>query len=385
LTALLAFTSYVACKNESVPSEPAGDAFPAEELTVTRVEPSTLPRGSTFDLQVFGTGFDERSIVSLRMNGSTTPKVRTNATRFVSPRQLSASITAAADAPGGPYDVVVEGRNGKQGVGTELVDGTLRIFGVSPTTAEPGQDVLISGSSFGTDRMAVKVTFDESEAVIRSVSNNQITAQVPWYLEPGEREIRIKVHGAPNDLTTHLNVQLGDPVISFLQPITPLAGDSLMIVGRNFGSQSDRVTVLFDSFSAPILSLTNTWIKVIVPEAIAAHNVMVTIIVGSRATGSTVVVPVTVPNVAGWYDVNGELVRVTQDGIRVSFSGYIFTGILSQDGRLQGRGRIEGCEDFSWDITFSASGFVLIHECINLGVVVYRERDIGFRVPPPHH
>ena len=100
LMAMVAYALYVACSNESVPSEPSGDEVERRDLMVTGADPTELRRGTTFDMQVFGTGFDERSSVSLTVNGATTPKVHTNDTRFVSPRQLTANITAAADAPG---------------------------------------------------------------------------------------------------------------------------------------------------------------------------------------------------------------------------------------------------------------------------------------------
>jgi hypothetical protein len=162
---------------------------------VTGAVPTALPCGSTFELRVFGSGFDERSRVVLTLNGSPTPKVRTNGTRFVSTRELDAIITTAADAPGGPYDIVVEGTNGKQGVGTELVDAKAHVFEITPDPAEWGQLVTISGINFGTHREQVVVTFDLVEASVQSVSNTSIIAVVPATPSFGMAPVRVSIAG----------------------------------------------------------------------------------------------------------------------------------------------------------------------------------------------
>jgi hypothetical protein len=283
LVAGVMYFLYVACSDESPPLEPAGE-FTAGTITVTGTDPTELPRGSTFDLQVFGTGFDERSTVSLTVSGSATPKVHTNGTRLVSPRQLSANITVAADAPGGPYDVVVQGRNGKQGVGTELVDAKLRLFEISPTIAEPGQDVHLAGSAFGSDRARVKVTFANSDGVIKSVSNNSLMVQVPFSVQPGDVEVRVKVQRATYDVTTHLAVQLGDPVVNSFRPSMPATGERVTIVGWNFGFDRDNVAVFFNSLSASVSSMTNTWIEVTVPDSTSLGDAIVQVWVGARSS-----------------------------------------------------------------------------------------------------
>jgi hypothetical protein len=48
--------------------------------------------------------------------------VRTEAVHFVNSGELIVTLDIAADAPLGAYDVQVEDRKGKQGIGTELID-----------------------------------------------------------------------------------------------------------------------------------------------------------------------------------------------------------------------------------------------------------------------
>jgi hypothetical protein len=179
------------------PSQPDPDASDPGAVRVTGAEPTHLPLDSTFTLRVFGSGFGTDSKVVLKVNGAPTPKVHTNATLFVSPRELDASITTAADAPGGPYDLEVEGRNGKQGIGTELVDLKAHLFGISPASAQPGQSVTISGINFGSDRDQVTVTFDGVDAVVQSVSNASITTNVPFGLALGTANVQVTIADAP--------------------------------------------------------------------------------------------------------------------------------------------------------------------------------------------
>jgi hypothetical protein len=274
----------VAACSDVTPPDPDEDRIDAGEVTVTRAEPTVLPLASTFTLRVFGSGFTPTSRVVLTVEGESTPKVRTVATLFVSPQELDATITTAADAPGGPYDVVVEGRNGKQGVGTELVDLQLRVLGIHPESTEPGEDVMISGSGFGGDRFRLAVTVDGIQAVVRSASRSLIVAQVPFNTKPGTVEVRVSLSGAAHAGTVSLNVKLGDPVIDGFSPSAADPGDTLEIIGRNFGSQQDQVTVTFGSLPARVLLALYLRTKVIVPSAIQPGDALVVVSVGDLSS-----------------------------------------------------------------------------------------------------
>jgi probable HAF family extracellular repeat protein len=96
----------------------SGDAKPV----VSRADPSVLPLAATLDVRIIGSGFDDRSHVELRRAGSAVPQVHTESVRFVGPEELVATIAISPDAAPGLYDVLVEDRKGKQGIGTELID-----------------------------------------------------------------------------------------------------------------------------------------------------------------------------------------------------------------------------------------------------------------------
>lgn len=248
-------------------------------VLVTGAEPATLPRGSTIDLRVFGSGFDERSRVVLTLNGAPTPKVRTNATLFVSPRELDASITTAADAPGGPYDIVVEGRNGKQGVGTELVDLKAHVFGISPASTEPGEPVTISGINFGSDREQVIVAFDGVGGFVQSVSNTGIVAVVPATLSPRTTSVEVRIAGVPVTPTVKLEVVRARILITGISPSTAARGDEVTITGSGFGRDRDQVHVSVgngDAFrSGLVLSVDDTTLVAVIPFDVTIGFVLV--------------------------------------------------------------------------------------------------------------
>jgi len=68
---------------------------------------------------VLGSGFDAGSRVDFLLDGLADAKVRTNSTRYVSSKELVASITIDAEAVPDFRDVAVTTSTGKKGIGTE--------------------------------------------------------------------------------------------------------------------------------------------------------------------------------------------------------------------------------------------------------------------------
>jgi hypothetical protein len=268
-----------ACGDSSV-SELDTDAPDTGAVRVTGAEPTTLPLDSTFNLRVFGSGFGTDSKVVLKVNGAPTSKVRTNATLFVSPQELDASITTAADAPGGPYDIEVEGRNGKQGVGTELVDLKAHVFGISPTSTQPGESVTISGINFGRNREQMVVTFDGMGGFVQSVSNTSILAVVPPTLSPRVAMVEVRIAGTPVPPAVNLEVVRPRIFITGIIPSSAARGEEVTITGFGFGRDRDQVHV---SVASPgdalrpglVLSVDDTTLVAVIPFDAAIGTVLV--------------------------------------------------------------------------------------------------------------
>jgi hypothetical protein len=91
-------------------------------VAVRSTEPDTGLRGTTIDVRVLGSGFDNGSRATWAINGDTSfaaTKVKTNSTRFVKSGELVANITIADDAPLVLFDIVVVTMAGKNGIGIE--------------------------------------------------------------------------------------------------------------------------------------------------------------------------------------------------------------------------------------------------------------------------
>ena len=87
--------------------------------TVTSVDPTEAQQGTTLDVRVLGSNYDQGSTVDFARAGVVDAKVHINSTSFVSTTELVANVSIAPDATPVSYDVVVTRSNGKKGIGTE--------------------------------------------------------------------------------------------------------------------------------------------------------------------------------------------------------------------------------------------------------------------------
>ena len=126
--------------------------------TVKSTDPTAGARNSTLDVRVLGTGYDRGSRAVWALNGDTalaTTKVKTNSTRYVSPKELVANLTIAADASLDQYDVVAVTSSGKKGIGIELFTVTIEIIdlgagdGSSATAVNDNNLIVGRGGSSG--------------------------------------------------------------------------------------------------------------------------------------------------------------------------------------------------------------------------------------------
>lgn len=116
------------------------DGTTASDPTVDDTDPDSAPQDTTLDVRVLGTSFDDGSKVEFLLDGSSTKKVQTNATTFVSDTELVANITISADAEPELYDVQVTTTKGKKGVGIELFEivGPTTDLETATAESEPG-------------------------------------------------------------------------------------------------------------------------------------------------------------------------------------------------------------------------------------------------------
>jgi len=128
LTVLSAMAWLLGCVDHTVPTAPSLAQGGAGKGPVVReADPSFGPQGTTLDVRVLGSGYDQGSGATWALQGDTafaTTRVKTNSTTFVSSSELRANITIEGDASLALYDVVVVTKGGKRGIGIEKFEVT---------------------------------------------------------------------------------------------------------------------------------------------------------------------------------------------------------------------------------------------------------------------
>jgi hypothetical protein len=288
----------------------------------------------------------------------------------------------------------VDGRNGKQGVGTELVDLKAHIFGISPVAVHSGESVTISGVNFGTNREQVVVTFDGFGAFVQSVSNTSIVVVVP-FVPPRTASVRVRIAGT--QVPEGVNLEVNLPRILAISPSIAEPGQSITISGRNFGTDLAQVVVVFDDFDfmGVVQSVSDTSIVLIVPSTLWGGTVAVRVKIGSTLgpTGADLEVTFNrILHVEGTYlnftpafqhaaQCDLTSVRINQTGSRVTVDlsapsgecgrerpGWIFVGTLSVSGEFQASASTPACQQLTLALRFSETGYVGFVQCEDAGL-----------------
>jgi hypothetical protein len=147
----------LACSDSSTIGPDPSPSFAKAAATgpaVTAASPAAAPQGTTIDVQISGSGFDNGSTARWLRNGTPDSRVRTNSTRYVSSTLLIANITIAGDAPSASYDIEVTTSSGKKGIGTEAFLIVLNADGVTAIDISNG---VTGGGSFAISQTGLIV------------------------------------------------------------------------------------------------------------------------------------------------------------------------------------------------------------------------------------
>lgn len=141
------------------------------------------------------------------------------------------------------------------------------IFQVSPSSADYGGIITISGAGFGDLQETSTVTFNGTNAGVAELwSDNQIKIKVPSNISNGPAVIKIVKDGEPSN---GVNFTVGvPPTIISIFPDKGDVGELVTILGTKFGDSQGTSKVYFNSTDAGIAkSWSDTKIEVYVPES----------------------------------------------------------------------------------------------------------------------
>ncbi|MBE9602665.1 IPT/TIG domain-containing protein [Pedobacter sp. MC2016-24] len=124
---------------------------------------------------------------------------------------------------------------------------SLTITSFAPLTALVGQQIVITGTGFGTDLNAVKVQFADGDAISpKTVTATEITVEVPASGKTGL--VTVTLNGKSVKSTGIFTLSVPEPVkptVTGFSPTTAKSGEIVTITGTGFGTDINKVDVLF--------------------------------------------------------------------------------------------------------------------------------------------
>lgn len=167
---------------------------------------------------------------------------------------------------------------------------------ISPTSANVGAEVTITGQYFGTRNSGSYVTFNAQTAEILSWSNTAITCRVPNITSNQSGSIPVVVWLDANRYSYAASFNLVVPQISFINPSTDNIGALVTVTGQGFGATQNQVngTVTLAGTFATIANWSENSIQIRVPQVPVAGSQALTVTVNGRVASSnfTVAAPV---------------------------------------------------------------------------------------------
>ncbi|HLT94088.1 MAG TPA: IPT/TIG domain-containing protein, partial [Membranihabitans sp.] len=173
----------------------------------------------------------------------------------------------------GPVSVRIDDLSAVGPVFTYLQANLPQILSISP--GEGGDhtqnNVTITGKNFGKDKKKLKVTFDGSEATIKSNSETKLVVGPPKHA-PGKVKVIAVVDGqSSNSVFYTYREKASDPPKPEILSISPTQGgdhtqNNVAITGKHFGKDKTKVKVTFGGVNSSIESFSDTKITAGPPE-----------------------------------------------------------------------------------------------------------------------
>jgi hypothetical protein len=152
------------------------------------------------------------------------------------------------------------------------------ITSITPSVANIGDTVKVSGKNFGADKTKGAVTFSNNVAATQIINwiDTVITVKVPQGAQSGS--VSVTVSGlASNAMPFTVGIV---PVITSLTPSLAKVNDTISIDGSSFGTDKTRGYVQFTGAlvsGTTVVSWTSTRIRVVIPSAAATGPLFVTV------------------------------------------------------------------------------------------------------------
>jgi len=210
----------------------------------------------------------------------------------------------------GKFVVTIEGNPSNESA-TFTLNNKLVITSLSPSSGNPGTVVTISGQGFGTSQVqGAYVTFydlaQQSNYLTAAVSNwtdTSITCTVPTSLtlsQSSSGQVGVTVWKSSSTyVSSTFNLIL--PQISFIDPTADNIGATVSINGQGFGSSQNTSYVRIGGSSAPVVSWSDSQVRVRVPDFNTAGQKTIEMTINNRTISNTNFSVAGPENVQGYY------------------------------------------------------------------------------------
>lgn len=165
-------------------------------------------------------------------------------------------------------------------------------------------DVTITGTQFGDYKNVVKVFFNGIQAdTILSCEDGKIIARVPANAISGK--VSLQVWTNTIDSIGQFRI-VEKPIVTIASKDIGLPGETVEISGKGFGTDLAKVKVNFNGTTATIADITDTLVKVILPQGFTSGNIVVSVN-NYPVTGPLFRAVATVPNPVYWLSFENNL------------------------------------------------------------------------------
>jgi hypothetical protein len=178
-----------------------------------------------------------------------------------------------------------------------------KITSFTPSSAQVGNAVTITGKKFSTTVGNNTVKFNGTTAVVSSATSTQIVTAVPTGATTGKITVTVgkKTAISSSDFTV-----VALPTITGFTPASGLAGAAVTITGTNFSTTPANNTVKFNGTTAVVTSSTSTQIIAPVPAGATTGTITVTVN-GNTVTSSDSFTVISPPAITDFTPESGQI------------------------------------------------------------------------------
>lgn len=225
------------------------------------------------------------------------------------------TLVLRAPGNGKTGNLILTYNNKNYEVGTYTYQ-SLSVSSIFPTNGTAGTQIRINGAGFSSTEKPAEVFVNEKPAIIVSVSDTLIVAEVPD--KAGTGAVKVKVN---NLEASGQNFKY--QAIDKIKPKTGGANTKVLITGGGFEETITGNTVDFNGKTAVVLSATESTLEVLAPEDVTTGPLSV-IINGQKLTGEifTVVAPPAIHYISP---------QSGPQGAEMTISGTLFSAELDEN------------------------------------------------------